>query len=131
MPRIIPRIIYPAELAQIYESLPSKWRKGYVYILECPDTGTVRYAGQTNSLRSRYSTHVTKAHLCDTPKRAWVQSLLDQGKLPVMRVVDVYGYRRRRGHSERDWIERLVQEGADLLNSDHLYLGIKARLRAV
>lgn len=56
-----------------------------IYVLSCPDTGEIRYIGQTKDAAKRYT-----AHKCDTENGAkgrWVSSLKAEGKAPKMTMV--------------------------------------------
>lgn len=53
-----------------------------IYVLSCPDTGEVRYIGQTKNAAKRYT-----AHKCSRgfgAKDRWVESLKSEGKTPKM-----------------------------------------------
>lgn len=54
-----------------------------IYTLSDPDTGKVRYVGQTLSTRARISNHVSDCQ-GNGKKQQWIRSLLDAGKEPVM-----------------------------------------------
>lgn len=56
-----------------------------IYVLSCPDTGEIRYIGQTKDAAKRYT-----AHKCSRERGAkscWVSSLRAQGKVPKMTMV--------------------------------------------
>ncbi|HSM93439.1 MAG TPA: GIY-YIG nuclease family protein [Anaeromyxobacteraceae bacterium] len=96
-----------------------------VYTLADPETGAVRYVGQTTYGGGRIGTHIAEARSRAarrrplTPKQAWLAGLLARGLEPVVAIVDTYAEKpdaRTATAIERQWIEAHVEAGADLLN---------------
>lgn len=58
----------------------------FIYTLSDPDTGKVRYVGQTISTRARISNHVSDCQ-GDGKKQQWIRSLVETGKEPVMTAI--------------------------------------------
>ena len=56
-----------------------------IYVLSCPDTGEIRYIGQTQDAVKRYAGH--RAESGNGAKARWVAELKAQGKLPKMTMV--------------------------------------------
>ncbi len=59
----------------------------YIYTLSDPDTSTVMYVGQTIEPSKRFSQHMNPGKE-KYKKEKWVRSLINQGKKPVMTVID-------------------------------------------
>jgi hypothetical protein len=64
-------------------------RKGFIYTLSDPDTGLVRYVGQTVDVSKRYGLHLfhSKNGRARTHKEKWINKLMADGKEPVLEVV--------------------------------------------
>lgn len=58
-------------------------RTVYIYALTEPD-GTIRYIGQALNTRTRYNSHVCITTEPRTHKEKWINSLLRDGKRPVL-----------------------------------------------
>ncbi len=58
--------------------------KPCVYIIKCPDTNLVRYVGMTHTPRIRFSAHMGNK---TTDVGKWIQSLLENDKMPIFEVV--------------------------------------------
>jgi hypothetical protein len=59
-----------------------------IYGLHCPDTDELRYVGKAKNAQKRFRTHLYERVL-SRPVNRWIKSLIDQGKVPVMRVLEV------------------------------------------
>jgi len=86
----------------------------YIYALLNPDTGIVRYVGQTATPNLRLKNHIRDK--TNAAKHEWIQSLLNEGKSPLMTILEVTT-QEMCGEREFYWIDRLRNEGNDLLNS--------------
>lgn len=86
----------------------------YVYVLRCPDTGTVRYVGCTTQpvLRERHHCRHT-IYEPKTKAQAWIKQLQEEGKRPVFEIVES-GYASFL--HEAEWIRRFKAKGHHLLN---------------
>jgi len=87
----------------------------YIYTLEDPD-GNIRYAGQTQNIRERYSAHCRLSKLREnTHKNNWIKGLLKNGHKPIINVleevVDTEG-----DSTEIYWIAQLKAWGFALTN---------------
>lgn len=60
----------------------------YLYTLVDPDTGEIRYVGQTNNPSTRYQQHLESIDTEEGPKPRWEASLYRQGKYPQMYMFD-------------------------------------------
>lgn len=60
----------------------------YIYTLSDPDASKVMYVGQTTVLSKRLYGHVNSSKKNASRKDRWIQSLLAQGKNPLMTIVD-------------------------------------------
>lgn len=56
-----------------------------IYVLSCPDTGEIRYIGQTKDAAKRYSAHKCSSEI--GAKGRWIESLRANGKAPKMTMV--------------------------------------------
>lgn len=60
----------------------------YIYCLKCPDTDKVMYIGKTNNPKRRLYQHVSDVNKTCGKKDRWIKSLLDEGKRPVMSILE-------------------------------------------
>lgn len=58
-----------------------------LYVLRCPETGEIRYAGKANDPKVRLHGHIKDSMRSKRPVCCWVAKLLDKGLSPVMEVV--------------------------------------------
>jgi hypothetical protein len=90
--------------------LPLVW----VYTLSDPDTGEVRYVGQTANLRDRRNVHLSVArHGSQTKVSQWIRELLSVGSNPAIVGLEQTDEPVAR---ERFWIAYHREQGCDLLN---------------
>lgn len=61
----------------------------YIYSLEDPGTGQVRYIGKTEKPRARYQAHLNGSAQKNTHVYNWIRKLIREGKTPVMRIVEI------------------------------------------
>lgn len=59
----------------------------YIYSLDCPITGEIKYIGKTINIKQRYSQHLRSNE--KTKKYAWIKSLENKGLKPTMSIVDI------------------------------------------
>jgi len=85
----------------------------FVYVLRCPTTNEIRYVGQTVNTTKRLEGHLS----CKTQKEKgkWIKSLLEEGKKPILEVVDK-GNKKRMSAKEMSLINELRKKGANLFN---------------
>ena len=91
--------------------------KTFIYTLEDPITGEIRYVGKANSLKSRLYGHIIECNRQDrkTHKINWIKSLLEKGMRPIISILDeVPGDEWE--YWERYWIQQLNQWGTNLTN---------------
>lgn len=64
--------------------------KIYIYLLKHPDTQEIRYVGKSKHPKRRYSEHIYRKVLEQkkTHLTYWLLSLLNEGKKPIMEIVD-------------------------------------------
>lgn len=88
-----------------------------LYTLSDPDTGLVRYVGQTcQKIATRYARHCQEARKSTRHRLyAWIKGLLNEGKAPVMRVEFEGMDKKLVDDLEIFWISMLKTTG-DLLN---------------
>lgn len=89
-----------------------------VYALICPDTGMVRYVGQTSRGVTRIRQHAKGMRCSDASreKKRWVQGLLDAGKIFHVRILSQHEGSRELDASEVEWISRFRDLGHPLTN---------------
>lgn len=58
----------------------------YIYSLNCPITGLVKYIGKTNNLKQRYWDHLKEKK--NNLKCAWIKSLKNKGLKPTIEEID-------------------------------------------
>lgn len=88
-----------------------------VYALLDPVSGCPRYVGVTTRLYARWGEHVLRKSFgtASTPLDLWKKALYQQGKRPVLVVLETTSKRTAR-RKERRWVIRLAKRGYDLLN---------------
>lgn len=87
----------------------------YIYVLCDPDTEEVRYVGKANDVRLRYNAHLLVKGQVNIHRIHWIQSLLRQGKAPVLQILEeVTGD----NWVEREcwWISEMKRQRAGLTN---------------
>lgn len=88
-----------------------------IYALLEPDEDVVRYVGMTiTDLRWRLYAHVKKNKRWKTPRELWVKNLLDQGKLPRIKLIEETESKDDAINLERYWINHYRKISGDLLN---------------
>jgi hypothetical protein len=97
----------------------------YIYALS--DRKGIRYVGQSNDPKLRLIHHLGGAKRGEaTPKAAWLRSLIRRRRRPTLTILDSGGNANKK---EREWVERCVSEGCDLLNTS--YKCIPRRFRVI
>lgn len=85
-----------------------------IYVLADPDTGDVRYVGQTKTPRRRLWLHRSASNNRSSRRLpSWIRRLLAQGKRPLMLEVELT---TEPNAAEVRWIAEYKRRGADLLN---------------
>lgn len=94
--------------------------KAKIYALKDPDTGRVRYVGQTiHSPDRRLRAHWYGRTDDDTPKNQWLRRLEERGQRPTIEVLEeVSGGQKY--EAEKEWIADLINAGEPLLNHNQL-----------
>lgn len=94
----------------------------YIYSLEHPLTGEIRYIGKTRSLKQRYYSHTenysnkrNKSH-----RTNWINGLKKDGLKPIIKIVDVVDDNEWK-FWEIYWISQFITWGFNLVN--HTYGG--------
>lgn len=89
----------------------------FIYTLNDPITGLVRYVGKTKNVSHRFRNHLYRARQGRNHRVCWIRSLLAQGLKPVFVIVDEV--------SEIEWpswevayIEFFRECGCDLVNAN-------------
>jgi len=93
----------------------------YIYALIDPETSGVRYIGQAECPKCRYTQHLTGSfqqeeyHL---PKSEWIRDLINNDLAPRLKILEQC--QKEDGWSrECHWINHYVDEGDNLLNIKH------------
>lgn len=62
----------------------------YIYALQCPDSGVIRYIGKANDPFVRHRAHINRARTTNEAHHScnWIRSLLREGKMPTMQVLE-------------------------------------------
>jgi len=89
----------------------------YIYVLKDP-SGVVRYVGKATNVTTRLRSHICESKNpkhAHTRKNRWLSKLMDDGKLPVLEVVESVIVSKWE-ESERHWIVHFKSLGCDLTN---------------
>ena len=62
--------------------------KIFIYTLECPISGEIRYIGKTNNIKKRLSTHIFVSKKQKTHKDKWIFKLKKDNKKPIIKIID-------------------------------------------
>lgn len=89
----------------------------YIYTLSSPnDLNNIKYVGKANDLYHRMASHITPCNIkTNTPKNAWIKSLLRNGERPVCELVDIVPHKEWQ-FWERYWISQFKAWGFNLKN---------------
>ena len=85
-----------------------------IYALLDPDTGAVRYIGQSKRRYARFKDHLNDRS--QTHRSHWIRSLLARGLLPLFATLEWIPDGVRWAESERAWIAAARSAGCDLVN---------------
>lgn len=82
--------------------------KTFIYSLTDPITNQIRYVGKTVNLEQRLYNHINHAKIMKYKRHVcyWINSLLKQGKLPIMNVLEKCDENNWQ-EKEIYWIEQL------------------------
>lgn len=86
-----------------------------IYGLYCPKSGELRYIGKANDARKRLSSHLKDCNRRKTPCACWIKSLVENGQVPVMKVLAEV-QESEWEQAEREFISEARLRGEDLLN---------------
>lgn len=87
----------------------------FVYRLKHPITHEVKYIGITNNPKERYRKHKSALKAINL-KNNWIKSLLSQGLLPLMEIIDFAETRDLINQKEKYWIIKHNEWDCDLKN---------------
>lgn len=90
-------------------------REGKIYVLKDPDTDQVRYVGVTFNLKKRIAAHFCPWTKDKSRKTEWVRELKQNGKRPVLAVIDSCTDDNWE-EKEKFWIKNYLDAGSDLFN---------------
>lgn len=89
-------------------------KKAYIYTLEDPTTGEVRYVGKAINPQHRYKSHLKDKS--ETYKTRWIRSLQRRGLSPSLGILEEIEDGCGWEEAERFWIESLKHLGCNLTN---------------
>lgn len=87
----------------------------YIYTLEHPLTGEIRYVGKTKNPKMRFHNHCNKLHNEKSHKRNWINKLKQEGLRPVMIILDEVPETEWK-YWEKFWIGQFRQWNFNLVN---------------
>jgi hypothetical protein len=90
-----------------------------IYVLKHPITDEIRYVGRTSySLEQRLKGHLSHCKGGSTVYRCnWINSLLKEGLVPKIELIDTYESWEESGKEEINLIRKLKSEGIKLINT--------------
>ena len=88
--------------------------KYYLYTLAHPNTNEIKYVGKTNNIAKRYSNHLNDKS--KSYKNSWIKSLLNEGLLPIIEILEEFDNELDCYNAEIYWIEQLKIWGFNLTN---------------
>lgn len=95
------------------------WREPkatYIYALIDPKNNQAKYIGQTSwAIKHRFAQHLKSSQ--NSEKKAWIDSLLSEGYMPEMIVIDICRYNAW-PKQEAFWISYFRFMGAELFNKE-------------
>lgn len=97
--------------------------KFFIYTLTDPRDNSIRYVGRTANPKARLTAHInsipSKGRVTNEgeAKSAWVGNLQSNGLLPIMSIIDEADCKEDCAAKESLWIDRYLNNGCDLLNS--------------
>ena len=89
--------------------------KIFIYTLECPISGEIRYIGKTNNIKKRLSTHIFVSKKQKTHKDKWIFKLKKDNKKPIIKIIDEI-YEEEWKFWEQHYISLFKSWGFKLLN---------------
>jgi hypothetical protein len=89
--------------------------KIYIYTLEHPETGEIRYVGKTKNPIDRFRSHINSSNGKKSHKRSWIDKLKSEGLYPIMSALDEVDESEWQ-YWERYWIHQFKCWGFNLLN---------------
>lgn len=98
-----------------------------IYVLRDPKTNEVRYVGAATNLKARIKHHIY-ARQKQTEKGAWIDSLLAEGRRPIIEIIEIAGGNWE--EREKFWIEKYDSTGARLFNKSEGGPGAKGIKRS-
>lgn len=82
----------------------------------------VRYIGMSTNVQSRFAQHLAcRSSDANEDKSEWIQSLLRDGKLPLLREIEKSATVEEGRAREQYWIRYAISQGADILNRQITY----------
>lgn len=90
----------------------------FIYALECPDAGVIRYIGKADDPDKRFRMHISRARTTSEAHHScrWIRSLLRSGKRPILRILECVPADRDWRDFERRHIAAALRAGLPLTN---------------
>jgi hypothetical protein len=87
----------------------------YIYALADPDSGEIRYIGQSKNVWKRYASHLMMLQ-GSAAKHIWFQELQQRWKMPVLKILEDGLSPEEANERERQWIAYYALEGSRMVN---------------
>lgn len=87
----------------------------YIYSLNCPLTGEVKYIGKSDNPQKRLNQHISESKSKRSRKDKWINSLLSRNLTPILEILEQIPQNKWKS-TERKWIRNMKQSGVHLLN---------------
>lgn len=87
----------------------------FIYALNCPTTGGIRYVGKSNNPNKRFKQHFLSRECCH--RTNWLKALAVQGLKPVLEILDEVPVEYWQ-QWEVAYIEFFREQGCDLVNGN-------------
>lgn len=85
----------------------------FIYALKEPDTGEIRYVGQSENPQDRFRRHCGTKEKCH--RGNWIRALKKSGQKPILEIVDEAPYEFR-GPVEAAYVQFFREQGCNLVN---------------
>jgi len=88
----------------------------FIYALIDPRTSDIRYIGKADDAKARLAHHIRESKREKTYKARWIRSLLSQGLLPILQIIDEV-LKSEWQAAEAAYLEFYREEGCRLVNT--------------
>jgi hypothetical protein len=99
-----------------------------IYTLSDPRDGAIRYIGLSKTPFKRFGSHLTTgADPHNLLKKAWIEDLINNEMLPVIKIIERFEDRDLAYIRESELIEEYIEKGVDILNMQTNIINAKNR----